>query len=152
MILKEKLTPNSLGNIKLREFIGYLKEDFKKYYLDGNLIYESCYNDIFLRIVIYESIIINVNLLHQQIAQISVLNFFKGDFEGIKIGSTLAELKTKFPDILYDDDEDFYFTSQYPHIVFSFEAPYSHHDENKIEEITINAKELNIIPLPKKQI
>lgn len=148
MILKEKLTTNSLGNIKLREFIDYLKEDFAKFYLEGNLIYECCYNDIFLRIVIYDSIIININLFHQKISQISVLNAFKGDFEGIKIGSTLAELREKFPDILYNDDEEFYFSPQYPHVVFSFENPYSHQHENKIEEITINAKELNIIPIP----
>lgn len=148
-MLKEKITTNSLGKIELRKPIDYLKEDFKKYYMEGNLIYEH-YADIFLSIKIYESIIINFNLLQQQISQISVLNSFEGDFEGIKIGSSLLELRTKFPDILYDDDEEFYFTPQYPHIVFSFEIPYSHHDKNKIEEITINAKELNTIPLPRK--
>lgn len=148
-MLKEKLTTNSLGKIELRKSIDYLKEDFKKYYMEGNLIYEH-YAYIFLSIKIYESIIINFNLLEQQIAQISVLNSFKGDFEGIKIGSSLLDLRTKFPDILYDDDEEFYFTPQYPHVIFSFENPYSHHDENKVEEITINAKELNTIPLPSR--
>ena len=100
-------------------------------------------NNFFLRFSFDENLIVNINLFKNKIAQISVLNNYLGKFKGIGIGSTLGELLKKYPNIIYDNDENFFIIPEYKSVCFFFENPYEKEQlDNKIEEITLNSYEL----------
>lgn len=119
-----------------------LQDAWKYGYKNGILDIELS-NNFFLRFSFDENLIVNINLFKNKIAQISVLNNYLGKFKGIGIGSTLGELLKKYPNIIYDNDENFFIIPEYKSVCFFFENPYEKEQlDNKVEEITLNSYEL----------
>ena len=138
----QEINPNYIGNICLEQPLESLQDVWKYGYKNGILDIELS-NNFFLRLSFDESLIINVNLFKNKIAQISVLNNYLGKFKGIGIGSTLGELLKKYPNIIYDNDENFFIIPEYKSVCFFFENPYEKEQlDNKVEEITLNSYEL----------
>lgn len=138
----QEINPNYIGNICLEQPLESLQDVWKYGYKNGILDIELS-NNFFLRFSFDESLIININLFKNKIAQISVLNNYLGKFKGIGIGSTLGELLKKYPNIIYDNDENFFIIPEYKSVCFFFENPYEKEQlDNKIEEITLNSYEL----------
>ena len=104
----QEINPNYIGNICLEQPLESLQDVWKYGYKNGILDIELSNNNFFLRLSFDESLIININLFKNKIAQISVLNNYLGKFKGIGIGSTLGELLKKYPNIIYDNDENFF--------------------------------------------
>ena len=139
----QEINPNYIGNICLEQPLESLQDVWKYGYKNGILDIELSHNNFFLRISFDESLIININLFKNKIAQISVLNNYLGKFKGIGIGSTLGELLKKYPNIIYDNDENFFIIPEYKSVCFFFENPYEKEQlDNKVEEITLNSYEL----------
>lgn len=139
----QEINPNYIGNICLEQPLESLQDVWKYGYKNGILDIELSNNNFFLRLSFDESLIININLFKNKIAQISVLNNYLGKFKGIGIGSTLGELLKKYPNIIYDNDENFFIIPEYKSVCFFFENPYEKEQlDNKIEEITLNSYEL----------
>ena len=103
----QEINPNYIGNICLEQPLESLQDVWKYGYKNGILDIELSNNNFFLRFSFDENLIININLFKNKIAQISVLNNYLGKFKGIGIGSTLGELLKKYPNIIYDNDENF---------------------------------------------
>lgn len=138
----QEINPNYIGNICLEQPLESLQDVWKYGYKNGILDIELS-NNFFLRLSFDESLIININLFKNKIAQISVLNNYLGKFKGIGIGSTLGELLKKYPNIIYDNDENFFIIPEYKSVCFFFENPYEKEQlDNKVEEITLNSYEL----------
>lgn len=134
----QEINPNYIGNICLEQPLESL-QDVK----NGILDIELSNNNFFLRFSFDENLIVNINLFKNKIAQISVLNNYLGKFKGIGIGSTLGELLKKYPNIIYDNDENFFIIPEYKSVCFFFENPYEKEQlDNKVEEITLNSYEL----------
>ena len=139
----QEINPNYIGNICLEQPLESLQDVWKYGYKNGILDIELSNNNFFLRLSFDESLIININLFKNKIAQISVLNNYLGRFKGIGIGSTLGELLKKYPNIIYDNDENFFIIPEYKSVCFFFENPYEKEQlDNKVEEITLNSYEL----------
>ena len=139
----QEINPNYIGNICLEQPLESLQDVWKYGYKNDILDIELSNNNFFLRLSFDESLIININLFKNKIAQISVLNNYLGKFKGIGIGSTLGELLKKYPNIIYDNDENFFIIPEYKSVCFFFENPYEKEQlDNKIEEITLNSYEL----------
>lgn len=139
----QEINPNYIGNICLEQPLESLQDVWKYGYKNGILDIELSNNNFFLRLSFDESLIININLFKNKIAQISVLNNYLGKFKGIGIGSTLGELLKKYPNIIYDNDEIFFIIPEYKSVCFFFENPYEKEQlDNKVEEITLNSYEL----------
>ena len=139
----QEINPNYIGNICLEQPLESLQDVWKYGYKNGILDIELSNNNFFLRLSFDESLIININLFKNKIAQISVLNNYLGKFKGIGIGSTLGELLKKYPNIIYDNNENFFITPEYKSVCFFFENPYEKEQlDNKVEEITLNSYEL----------
>ena len=139
----QEINPNYIGNICLEQPLESLQDVWKYGYKNGILDIELSNNNFFLRFSFDENLIININLFKNKIAQISVLNNYLGKFKGIGIGSTLGELLKKYPNIIYDNDENFFIIPEYKSVCFFFENPYEKEQlDNKIEEITLNSYEL----------
>ena len=139
----QEINPNYKGNICLEQQLESLQDVWKYGYKNGILDIELSNNNFFLRLSFDESLIININLFKNKIAQISVLNNYLGKFKGIGIGSTLGELLKKYPNIIYDNDENFFIIPEYKSVCFFFENPYEKEQlDNKVEEITLNSYEL----------
>ena len=139
----QEIKPNYIGNICLEQPLESLQDVWKYGYKNGILDIELSNNNFFLRLSFDESLIININLFKNKIAQISVLNNYLGKFKGIGIGSTLGELLKKYPNIIYDNDENFFIIPEYKSVCFFFENPYEKEQlDNKVEEITLNSYEL----------
>ena len=139
----QEINPNYIGNICLEQPLESLQDVWKYGYKNGILDIELSNNNFFLRLSFDESLIININLFKNKIAQISVLNNYLGKFNGIGIGSTLGELLKKYPNIIYDNDENFFIIPEYKSVCFFFENPYEKEQlDNKVEEITLNSYEL----------
>ena len=139
----QEINPNYIGNICLEQPLESLQDVWKYGYKNGILDIELSNNNFFLRLSFDESLIININLFKNKIAQISVLNNYLGKFKGIGIGSTLGELLKKYPNIIYDNDENFFIIPEYKSVCFFFENPYEKEQlDNKVEEITLNSYEL----------
>ncbi len=139
----QEINPNYIGNICLEQPLESLQDVWKYGYKNGILDIELSNNNFFLRFSFDESLIININLFKNKIAQISVLNNYLGKFKGIGIGSTLGELLKKYPNIIYDNDENFFIIPEYKSVCFFFENPYEKEQlDNKVEEITLNSYEL----------
>lgn len=137
----QEINPNYIGNICLEQPLESLQDVWKYGYKNGILDIELSNNNFFLRLSFDESLIININLFKNKIAQISVLNNYLGKFKGI--GSTLGELLKKYPNIIYDNDENFFIIPEYKSVCFFFENPYEKEQlDNKVEEITLNSYEL----------
>lgn len=138
----QEINPNYIGNICLEQPLESL-QDVWKYGYKNDILDIELSNNFFLRLSFDESLIININLFKNKIAQISVLNNYLGKFKGIGIGSTLGELLKKYPNIIYDNDENFFIIPEYKSVCFFFENPYEKEQlDNKIEEITLNSYEL----------
>ena len=120
----QEINPNYIGNICLEQPLESLQDVWKYGYKNGILDIELSNNNFFLRLSFDESLIININLFKNKIAQISVLNNYLGKFKGIGIGSTLGELLKKYPNIIYDNDENFFIIPEYKSVCFFFENPY----------------------------
>ena len=103
----QEINPNYIGNICLEQPLESLQDVWKYGYKNGILDIELSNNNFFLRFSFDENLIVNINLFKNKIAQISVLNNYLGKFKGIGIGSTLGELLKKYPNIIYDNDENF---------------------------------------------
>jgi len=139
----QEINPNYIGNICLEQPLESLQDVWKYGYKNGILDIELSNNNFFLRFSFDENLIININLFKNKIAQISVLNNYLGKFKGIGIGSTLGELLKKYPNIIYDNDENFFIIPEYKSVCFFFENPYEKEQlDNKVEEITLNSYEL----------
>lgn len=139
----QEINPNYIGNICLEQPLESLQDVWKYGYKNDILDIELSNNNFFLRLSFDESLIININLFKNKIAQISVLNNYLGKFKGIGIGSTLGELLKKYPNIIYDNDENFFIIPEYKSVCFFFENPYEKEQlDNKVEEITLNSYEL----------
>ncbi len=139
----QEINPNYIGNICLEQPLESLQDVWKYGYKNGILDIELSNNNFFLRLSFDESLIININLFKNKIAQISVLNNYLGKFKGIGIGSTLGELLKKYPNIIYDNNENFFIIPEYKSVCFFFENPYEKEQlDNKVEEITLNSYEL----------
>jgi hypothetical protein len=138
----QEINLNYIGNICLEQPLESL-QDVWKYGYKNDILDIELSNNFFLRLSFDESLIININLFKNKIAQISVLNNYLGKFKGIGIGSTLGELLKKYPNIIYDNDENFFIIPEYKSVCFFFENPYEKEQlDNKIEEITLNSYEL----------
>ena len=138
----QEINPNYIGNICLEQPLESLQDVWKYGYKNGMLDIELS-NNFFLRFSFDENLIVNINLFKNKIAQISVLNNYLGRFKGIGIGSTLGELLKKYPNIIYDNDENFFIIPEYKSVCFFFENPYEKEQlDNKVEEITLNSYEL----------
>ena len=138
----QEINPNYIGNIYLEQPLESLQDVWKYGYKNGILDMELS-NNFFLRFSFDENLIVNINLFKNKIAQISVLNNYLGKFKGIGIGSTLGELLKKYPNIIYDNDENFFIIPEYKSVCFFFENPYEKEQlDNKVEEITLNSYEL----------
>ena len=138
----QEINPNYIGNICLEQPLESL-QDVWKYGYKNDILDIELSNNFFLRLSFDESLIININLFKNKIAQISVLNNYLGKFKGIGIGSTLGELLKKYPNIIYDDDENFFIIPEYKSVCFFFENPYEKEQlDNKVEEITLNSYKL----------
>ena len=138
----QEINPNYIGNICLEQPLESLQDVWKYGYKNGILDIELS-NNFFLRFSFDENLIVNINLFKNKIAQISVLNNYLGKFKGIGIGSTLGELLKKYPNIIYDNDENFFMIPEYKSVCFFFENPYEKEQlDNKVEEITLNSYEL----------
>ena len=139
----QEINPNYIGNIYLEQPLESLQDVWKYGYKNGILDIELSNNNFFLRFSFDENLIVNINLFKNKIAQISVLNNYLGKFKGIGIGSTLGELLKKYPNIIYDNDENFFIIPEYKSVCFFFENPYEKEQlDNKVEEITLNSYEL----------
>ena len=139
----QEINPNYIGNICLEQPLESLQDVWKYGYKNGILDIELSNNNFFLRFSFDENLIVNINLFKNKIAQISVLNNYLGKFKGIGIGSTLGELLKKHPNIIYDNDENFFIIPEYKSVCFFFENPYEKEQlDNKVEEITLNSYEL----------
>lgn len=139
----QEINPSYIGNICLEQPLESLQDVWKYGYKNDILDIELSNNNFFLRLSFDESLIININLFKNKIAQISVLNNYLGKFKGIGIGSTLGELLKKYPNIIYDNDENFFIIPEYKSVCFFFENPYEKEQlDNKVEEITLNSYEL----------
>ena len=139
----QEINPNYIGNICLEQPLESLQDVWKYCYKNGILDIELSNNNFFLRFSFDENLIVNINLFKNKIAQISVLNNYLGKFKGIGIGSTLGELLKKYPNIIYDNDENFFIIPEYKSVCFFFENPYEKEQlDNKVEEITLNSYEL----------
>ena len=139
----QEINPNYIGNICLEQPLESLQDVWKYGYKNDILDIELSNNNFFLRLSFDESLIININLFKNKIAQISVLNNYLGKFKGIGIGSTLGELLKKYPNIIYDNNENFFIIPEYKSVCFFFENPYEKEQlDNKVEEITLNSYEL----------
>ena len=139
----QEINPNYIGNICLEQPLESLQDVWKYGYKNDILDIELSNNNFFLRLSFDESLIININLFKNKIAQISVLNNYLGKFKGIGIGSTFGELLKKYPNIIYDNDENFFIIPEYKSVCFFFENPYEKEQlDNKVEEITLNSYEL----------
>ena len=139
----QEINPNYIGNICLEQPLESLQDVWKYGYKNGILDIELSNNNFFLRFSFDENLIVNINLFKNKIAQISVLNNYLGKFKGIGIGSTLGELLKKYPNIIYDDDENFFIIPEYKSVCFFFENPYEKEQlDNKVEEITLNSYKL----------
>ena len=139
----QEINPNYIGNICLEQPLESLQDVWKYGYKNGILDIELSNNNFFLRLSFDENLIVNINLFKNKIAQISVLNNYLGRFKGIGIGSTLGELLKKYPNIIYDNDENFFIIPEYKSVCFFFENPYEKEQlDNKVEEITLNSYEL----------
>ena len=139
----QEINPNYIGNICLEQPLESLQDIWKYSYKNGILDIELSNNNFFLRFSFDENLIVNINLFKNKIAQISVLNNYLGKFKGIGIGSTLGELLKKYPNIIYDNDENFFIIPEYKSVCFFFENPYEKEQlDNKVEEITLNSYEL----------
>ena len=139
----QEINPNYIGNICLEQPLESLQDVWKYGYKNGILDIELSNNNFFLRFSFDENLIVNINLFKNKIAQISVLNNYLGKFKGIGIGSTLGELLKKYPNIIYDNDENFFIIPEYKSVCFFFENPYEKEQlDNKVEEITLNSYEL----------
>ena len=139
----QEINPNYIGNICLEQPLESLQDVWKYGYKNGILDIELSNNNFFLRLSFDENLIVNINLFKNKIAQISVLNNYLGKFKGIGIGSTLGELLKKYPNIIYDNDENFFIIPEYKSVCFFFENPYEKEQlDNKVEEITLNSYEL----------
>ena len=142
-IFCQEINPNYIGNICLEQPLESLQDVWKYGYKNGILDIELSNNNFFLRFSFDENLIVNINLFKNKIAQISVLNNYVGKFKGIGIGSTLGELLKKYPNIIYDNDENFFIIPEYKSVCFFFENPYEKEQlDNKVEEITLNSYEL----------
>ena len=138
----QEINPNYIGNICLEQPLESLQDVWKYGYKNGILDIELS-NNFFLRFSFDENLIVNINLFKNKIAQISVLNNYLGKFKGIGIGSTLGELLKKYPNIIYDNDENFFIIPEYKSVCFFFENPYEKEQlDNKVEEITLNSYKL----------
>ena len=138
----QEINPNYIGNICLEQPLESLQDVWKYGYKNGILDIELS-NNFFLRFSFDENLIVNINLFKNKIAQISVLNNYLGKFKGIGIGSTFGELLKKYPNIIYDNDENFFIIPEYKSVCFFFENPYEKEQlDNKVEEITLNSYEL----------
>ena len=138
----QEINPNYIGNICLEQPLESLQDVWKYGYKNSILDIELS-NNFFLRFSFDENLIVNINLFKNKIAQISVLNNYLGKFKGIGIGSTLGELLKKYPNIIYDNDENFFIIPEYKSVCFFFENPYEKEQlDNKVEEITLNSYEL----------
>ena len=138
----QEINPSYIGNICLEQPLESLQDVWKYGYKNGILDIELS-NNFFLRFSFDENLIVNINLFKNKIAQISVLNNYLGKFKGIGIGSTLGELLKKYPNIIYDNDENFFIIPEYKSVCFFFENPYEKEQlDNKVEEITLNSYEL----------
>ena len=136
----QEINPNYIGNICLEQPLESLQDVWKYGYKNGILDIELSNNNFFLRFSFDENLIVNINLFKNKIAQISVLNNYLGKFKGIGIGSTLGELLKKYPNIIYDNDENFFIIPEYKSVCFFFENPYEKEQlDNKVEEITLNS-------------
>lgn len=148
-MISKSITHNSIGGINLNDSIESIKNIWIEAFKNRMITKESI-QDFFLRITISNSIIININLLENKICQISALNKYTGRFfQEIGIGSTISELKKKFPNILYEEDENYYYIPEYNNVAFFLKSPYELLEDNplnKIEEITINVPQLLIYP------
>ena len=139
----QEINPNYIGNICLEQPLESLQDVWKYGYKNGILDIELSNNNFFLRFSFDENLIVNINLFKNKIAQISVLNNYLGKFKGIGIGSTLGELLKKYPNIIYDNNENFFIIPEYKSVCFFFENPYEKEQlDNKVEEITLNSYEL----------
>ena len=139
----QEINPSYIGNICLEQPLESLQDVWKYGYKNDILDIELSNNNFFLRLSSNESLIININLFKNKIAQISVLNNYLGKFKGIGIGSTLGELLKKYPNIIYDNNENFFIIPEYKSVCFFFENPYEKEQlDNKVEEITLNSYEL----------
>ena len=139
----QEINPNYIGTICLEQPLESLQDVWKYGYKNGILDIELSNNNFFLRFSFDENLIVNINLFKNKIAQISVLNNYLGKFKGIGIGSTLGELLKKYPNIIYDNDENFFIIPEYKSVCFFFENPYEKEQlDNKVEEITLNSYEL----------
>ena len=139
----QEINPNYIGNICLEQPLESLQDVWKYGYKNGILDIELSNNNFFLRFSFDENLIVNINLFKNKIAQISVLNNYLGKFKGIGIGSTLGELLKKYPNIIYDNDENFFIIPEYKSVCFFFQNPYEKEQlDNKVEEITLNSYEL----------
>ena len=139
----QEINPNYIGNICLEQPLESLQDVWKYGYKNDILDIELSNNNFFLRFSFDENLIVNINLFKNKIAQISVLNNYLGKFKGIGIGSTLGELLKKYPNIIYDNDENFFIIPEYKSVCFFFENPYEKEQlDNKVEEITLNSYEL----------
>ena len=139
----QEINPNYIGNICLEQPLESLQDVWKYGYKNGILDIELSNNNFFLRFSFDENLIVNINLFKNKLAQISVLNNYLGKFKGIGIGSTLGELLKKYPNIIYDNDENFFIIPEYKSVCFFFENPYEKEQlDNKVEEITLNSYEL----------
>ena len=139
----QEINPSYIGNICLEQPLESLQDVWKYGYKNGILDIELSNNNFFLRFSFDENLIVNINLFKNKIAQISVLNNYLGKFKGIGIGSTLGELLKKYPNIIYDNDENFFIIPEYKSVCFFFENPYEKEQlDNKVEEITLNSYEL----------
>ena len=147
----QEINPNYIGNICLEQPLESLQDVWKYGYKNGILDMELS-NNFFLRFSFDENLIVNINLFKNKIAQISVLNNYLGKFKGIGIGSTLGELLKKYPNIIYDNDENFFIIPEYKSVCFFFENPYEKEQlDNKVEEITLNSYELIKYQLAQKE-
>ena len=139
----QEINPNYIGNICVEQPLESLQDVWKYGYKNGILDIELSNNNFFLRFSFDENLIVNINLFKNKIAQISVLNNYLGKFKGIGIGSTLGELLKKYPNIIYDNDENFFIIPEYKSVCFFFENPYEKEQlDNKVEEITLNSYKL----------
>ena len=139
---RQEINPNYIGNICLEQPLESL-QDVWKYGYKNDILDIELSNNFFLRFSFDENLIVNINLFKNKIAQISVLNNYLGKFKGIGIGSTLGELLKKYPNIIYDNDENFFIIPEYKSVCFFFENPYEKEQlDNKVEEITLNSYEL----------
>ena len=138
----QEINPNYIGNICLEQPLESLQDVWKYGYKNG-ILDIALSNNFFLRFSFDENLIVNINLFKNKIAQISVLNNYLGKFKGIGIGIILVELLKKYPNIIYDNDENFFIIPEYKSVCFFFENPYEKEQlDNKVEEITLNSYEL----------